>query len=549
MTIGHGPFTRQAAGFRNLKTQADIAPPHRRNAVAGALQPSIPQIRDSGRMNSRPAPTRGFRPARLIVIAIVLSALGALAWFWFGNSGSTTISYRTAKAERGDLRVAISATGALKALSTVDIGSQVSGQIQQVLVDFNDRVERDQVLARIDPANFEARLTQTRAALASARASLQEALAAQRNAEADYSRKQELAARQLVSRADIDLAVAAREQAIARVASARAQIQQAEANVANAELDLTYTVIRSPVDGVVLSRTAEPGQTVAASFQSPVLFQIAEDLSQMQIELSVDESDVGQIRAGQPVRFTVDAFAGRDFRGEVRQVRLSAVNTQNVITYPVIIAVDNPDFVLLPGMTANASIEVSERRGVLRVPNAALRFKPADAPAENPMARVFGGANLGDELSRLVEGLNLSASQRAAFDTDAAAARERAERMRQQVQQRMAQGGTGGAGGGPMIVMGGAAPNPAQIAAGMAARIKEGYANFLDALDESQRQQFDAALAELLNARSVTLYVLRDGKPVAVQTRAGLSDSSHTEIIGSALADDALVITGSEGGA
>ncbi len=498
-------------------------------------------------MNSRPAPSRRFRPARLIIIALTLAVLGGLAWFWLGDRGATTASYRTAKAERGDLRVAISATGALKALSTVDIGSQVSGQVLEVTVDFNDRVERDQVLARIDPANFEARLTQTRAALASARASLQEAQAAQKNAEADYSRKQELAARQLVSRSDIDLAVAAREQTIARVASARAQIQQAEANVANAELDLTYTVIRSPVDGVVLSRTAEPGQTVAASFQSPVLFQIAEDLSQMQIELSVDESDVGQIRAGQPVKFTVDAFAGRDFRGEVRQVRLSAVNTQNVITYPVIIAVDNPDFVLLPGMTANASIEVSERRGVLRVPNAALRFRPADAPAENPMARLFSGSNLGDELSKLVEALNLSPAQSAAFESDAAAARERAERMRQQVQQRMAQAGAGGGGG--FMMGGGSAPNQAQIAAGMAARVKEGYAGFLGTLDEAQRQQFDTALNELLNARSVTLYVLRDGKPVAVQTRAGLSDSSHTEIVGSALADDSLVITGSEGGA
>lgn len=498
-------------------------------------------------MNSRPAPSPRFRPARWIVLAVLVSAVGALAWFWLAGSSSTATSYRTVKAERGDLRVAISATGALKALSTVDIGSQVSGQVLEVLADFNDRVERDQILARIDPANFEARLTQTRAALASARASLQEAQAAQKNAEADYSRKQELAARQLVSRSDIDLAVAAREQAIARVASARAQIQQAEANVANAELDLTYTVIRSPVDGVVLSRTAEPGQTVAASFQSPVLFQIAEDLSQMQIELSVDESDVGQIRAGQPVKFTVDAFAGRDFRGEVKQVRLSAVNTQNVITYPVIIAVENPDFVLLPGMTANASIEVSERRGVLRVPNAALRFKPADAPAENPMARMFSGGNLGEELARMIAPLTLSPAQQAAFDADAAAARERAERMRQQVQQRMAQGGGGGGGG--FMMAGGSAPTQAQIAAGMAARVRESYAGFLATLDAGQRERFDIALNELLNARSVTLYVLQNGKPAAVQTRAGLSDSSHTEIVGSALSEGALVITGSEGGA
>jgi len=436
--------------------------------------------------------------------------------------------------------VAISATGALKALSTVDIGSQVSGQVLEVTADFNERVQRDQVIARIDPANFEARLTQARANLSSARASLQEALAAQKHAEADFNRKRELSARQLVSRADIDLAEAAREQAAARVASARAQIQQAEANVANAELELAYTVIRSPVDGVVLSRTVEPGQTVAASFQSPVLFQIAEDLSQMQIELAVDESDVGQIRAGQPVGFSVDAFPGREFRGEVRQVRLAAVNTQNVITYPVIIAVENPDFSLLPGMTANANIEVSERRGVLRVPNAALRFKPADAPADNPMARLFGG-NLGAELAQIARSLDLNPTQQAAFDTDAAAARERAERMRQQIQQRMAQGGGGG---GFVMSSGAGAPSPNQIAAGMKARVHEGYAGFLGSLDEGQRGRFDTALNELLNARSVTLYVLEDGKPVAVQARAGLSDSSHTEIVGQGLAEGSQVITG-----
>ncbi|SDD24888.1 efflux RND transporter periplasmic adaptor subunit [Aquimonas voraii] len=496
-------------------------------------------------MNSRPAASRRFRPALFLYAAIFASVLGGI-YYWTSRSGGTALSYKTVPLARGDLRVAISATGALKALSTVDIGSQVSGQIQEVLVDFNDRVSRDQIIARLDPANYQARLTQTRAALASARASLQEALAAQKNAEADFARKQELVGRQLVSRADLDLAIAAREQAVARVASARAQIEQAEANVADAELDLDYTVIRSPVDGVVLSRTAEPGQTVAASFQSPVLFQIAEDLSQMQIELSVDESDVGQIRAGQPVKFTVDAFAGRDFRGEVRQVRLAAVNTQNVITYPVIIAVENPDFSLLPGMTANASIEVSERRGVLRVPNAALRYKPADAPAENPMARMFGGGNLADELARIADGLELNPTQRAAFDADAAAARERAERMRQQIQQRMAQGGAGGA---PMFTMSSGGPSQAQIAAGMTARIRDGYAGFLATLDADQRERFDAQLNELANARAITVYVLRDGKPEPVQTRAGLSDSSHTEIVGSALAEGEAIITGSEGGA
>jgi HlyD family secretion protein len=498
-------------------------------------------------MSSRPAPARRF-PLLPVAAVLIVAAAGA-AYLWWGSGGESGLTYATAKAERGDLRVAISATGALKALSTVDIGSQVSGQILEVNVDFNDRVERGQVIARLDPANFDARLTQARANLASSRANLQETQAAQRNAEADYARKQELASRQLVSRSDIDLALAAREQAAARVASARAQIQQSEASVANAELDLTYTVIRAPVDGVVLSRTAEPGQTVAANFQSPILFQLAEDLSQMQIELAVDESDVGQIRAGQPVSFSVDAFPGREFEGDVRQVRLSAVNTANVITYPVVIAVNNPDLSLLPGMTANANIEVSQRSGVLRVPNAALRFKPADVQ-ESPGARFGAAFNVGADLPALVATLSLNETQQAAFDRDAEAARERAERMRAQFAQRMSQGGGPPAGATVVSSSGsGGGPSPAQIAATVGARTKEGYAGFLGTLDAAQSQRFDAGLNELLNARPVTLYVLKDGQPAAVSTRAGISDSSHTEIVGAALAEGSEVITRSEGGA
>lgn len=495
-----------------------------------------------------PAPggLRRFLPLALIAAVALVAFLG---WRHL-SSGKDTVSYRTAAVERGDLRVAISATGALRALSTVDIGSQVSGQVSEVLVDFNDRVERGQVIARIDPANFEARLTQTRANLSSARASLQEAQAALRNSEADYARKQELAQRQLVSRSEIDLAVAAREQAIARVASARAQIEQAEASVANAQLELDYTVIRSPVDGVVLSRSVEPGQTVAASFQSPVLFQIAEDLAQMQIELSVDESDVGQIRAGQPVKFTVDAFPGREFNGEVRQVRLSATNLQNVITYPVVISVDNADLTLLPGLTANANIEVSQRRGVLRVPNAALRFRPADAPAENPMRGMFAAFNIAPELPALVDSLSPSAEQRAAFDRDYAAARERAEQARQRAQQA---GGAGGPPAGAVVMQGGPGgagmPSQAQIAAMMSGRIKEGYADFMASLDAGQRQRFEQGINELLNARPITVWLLQDGQPVQVSARAGLSDATHTELIGAAVAEGARVITAAEGGA
>lgn len=491
---------------------------------------------------------------RFLVPAIVVAALAGGAWWWFGTDRAPAAAYRTAPVDRGDLRVSISATGSLRALSTVDVGSQVSGQMLSVEVDFNDRVSAGQVIARIDPANFQARLSQTRADLTSARASLNEARATLKNAEADYARKQELAARQLIARSELDQALAARDQARARVGSAEAAVLQREAGVANAELELSYTELKSPVDGVVLNRAVEPGQTVAASFQTPVLFQIAEDLSQMRIELAIDESDVGQLREGQPVRFTVDAFPGRDFRGKVKQVRLSATNTQNVITYPVVVAVENPDGTLLPGMTANAEIEVSRKEGVLRVPNAALRYKPADAAEDAPAAGGMRlGGNVSAEIPALAATLGLTPPQQAALDADLAKMRERAEAARAAMAagggqgQRPGAGMAGGAPGGAVMVMGGpggGAPSPEAIAQMIAKRMQENFKDFRASLDEGQRARFDAGVVEMLSARRITVYKLVDGLPVAVPARAGISDSSHTEIRAEGLAEGDLVVTG-----
>lgn len=325
--------------------------------------PSLPERRK----------TRWLPPFLVLVVMVV--AIGA----WLATRGQPEGGYRTAEVDRGPVQVAIAATGTLRATSTVEIGSQISGQVISVEVDFNDPVTRGQAIAHLDPAPIRTRVTQAQADLASARASLSEAQATLVNAQADYDRKRDLAGRQLIARAEFDLAVAARDQARARVGSARAVVEQRQAAVGAVELDLDYTVIRSPVDGVVLLRDVEPGQTVAASLQTPLLFEIAEDLSQMQIELTVDESDVGQIRRGQAVEFSVDAFPRRRFQGEVRQVRLAATELNNVITYPVVVGVDNTDLSLLPGMTANAEIIVDRREDALRVPNAALRFRPADA--------------------------------------------------------------------------------------------------------------------------------------------------------------------------
>src|SRR4249919_848535 len=392
---------------------------------------------------TRPVPVRSSRP-RYVAIGLAVVALAGLAWWWTHHEAKAADSgFRTAAVESGDIRVSISATGTLSAISTVDVGSQISGLVTDVLVDFNDRVRKDQVIARIDPSTYQAQIAQGSAQIASARASLATAQATLRNAEIDYDRKASLSGQQLIARSDVDLAHAARDQARAQVNAAQAQITQQQASTQTTRLNLQRTVIRSPVDGVVLTRTIEPGQTVAASLQAPVLFQIAEDLSQMEIVLAIDEADIGQVKAGQSVNFTVDAFPERSFKGKVQQVRLSATNTNNVITYPVVVTVDNKDGVLLPGMTVNAEIEVSRRDDVLKIPNAALRFKPADDASAGGASAGAGQqrGGMSGELPKLAQTLALNATQQAAFDHALAQLKQR---MAARVAPAAAQQGQGG---------------------------------------------------------------------------------------------------------
>ena len=305
-------------------------------------------------MSTRPKPRRRAIPRFVPVIVIAVVVAGGL-WFWSQRSAAgAEDAWRTTPVERGDIRVVISATGTLSATSTVVVGSQVSGQITDVLVDFNDPVEQGQVLARIDPATFQAQIEQGAAQINSARASLTQAQATLRNAQLDYDRKASLAGQQLVARSDVDLARAALDQATAQATAARAQIVQQTASTQTSRINMERTVIRSPVDGTILTRSIEPGQTVAASLQAPELFTIAEDLRKMRIELAVDEADIGQVQVGQGVTFTADAFNDRRFNGTVEQVRLAATTTNNVVTYPVVVAVDNADGTLLPGLTVNA---------------------------------------------------------------------------------------------------------------------------------------------------------------------------------------------------
>lgn len=308
--------------------------------------------------------------------ALWASALAGLALA--GCDGAPKEGYRTAPVDRGAITQSISATGALEALVTVEVGSQLSGQILSIPVDFNQRVRKGQLLARLDPASFEARVRQSRADYQAREAGVESAEAALQRAEADFKRAQALLDTGFSSEAAIDTALAARDQAIAGLSVAKAQLAQAAAALASAQTDLERAEIRAPIDGVVVSKAVDVGQTVAASFQAPVLFTIAQDLSKMRVELKVDEADIGQVRQGAKARFTVDAFPDRSFEAAVEQVRISPETVANVVTYVVTLVTDNPDRRLLPGMTANAEIILEERRDVLRAPAASIRFRPSD---------------------------------------------------------------------------------------------------------------------------------------------------------------------------
>ena len=294
----------------------------------------------------------------LVLLVIVTVAAG----WWYNKGKPVEPQYRTVAADRGDISAEVSANGTLNPVTLVNVGTQVSGTVRRIEADFNQQVKAGQVLAELDPALFEAALAQSRAGLANAQAQFD-------LAEANAVRMQTLFEQEFVSRQELDQALAARAQAAAQVRLARAQVRRDQTN-------LGFTVIRSPVDGTVINRQVDVGQTVAASFQTPTLFQIGKDLTQMQIDSTVSEADIGLVKVGQPVKFLVDAFPDAEYSGAVRQVRLNATTEQNVVTYNVVVNVANPDLALMPGMTANLRVEVETRLNVLRVPTAALRFRP-----------------------------------------------------------------------------------------------------------------------------------------------------------------------------
>ena len=308
--------------------------------------------------------------------------------------------YETARVDRGRIVAQVTATGTLSALVTVQVGSQVSGRIQQLFVDFNSPVKKGQLIAKIDPQLFQATLEQARANHIAARADLARAKVQAADAARQLARTRSLAERKLVAQADLDTAQATAEGAQAGVDAAAGKVEQARASLQQAQVNLAYTNIISPINGTVISRSVDVGQTVAASLQAPTLFVIAEDLAKMQVDTSVAEADIGKLRAGMDASFTVDAFPGRRFRGTVRQIRNAPQNVQNVVTYDAVVDVGNPDLELRPGMTANVSFVFADRADVLRVPNGALRFRPSAELQAGASRRRRRGRSPGRRLER-----------------------------------------------------------------------------------------------------------------------------------------------------
>jgi HlyD family secretion protein len=320
-------------------------------------------------------------PLSLITIGVVVIAAGTpLYWRLYDQ---TPVQYRSQTVEKGDISQTVSANGTINPVTLVSVGTQVSGTVKKLYVDFNSKVQKGQILLKLDDALLAAQLKQSEANVQGAQATLDLATA-------NEKRTRGLFKLEYVAQQDMDTAIQAKKSAAAQLLSARAQLEKDRANLA-------YSVIRSPVSGVVVDREVDVGQTVAASLQTPTLFKIAQDLSKMQIDTNFAEADIGGIRVGQAVRFTVDAFENQNFRGKVKQVRLNPTTVSNVVTYDVVVNVDNPEKILLPGMTAYVNIAVAERKDTLMVPNAALRYKPANSELQKLPQTAHPGSDVGTD--------------------------------------------------------------------------------------------------------------------------------------------------------
>lgn len=469
------------------------------------------------------------RRPRVLAGGLIVAAAAAATAYWYVRGESAAPAYRFAKVERGPLTASVSATGTLNPVISVSVGTQVSGQIKELFVDFNSPVKKGQLIARIDPETFEYRVRQAQADADAARSAVYRAQVNLANAQRELARTKELVARNFVSPAELDARQAAYDLAAAELKTAQATAAQREAQLASAKVDLARTQIRAPVDGVVIKRSVDVGQTVAASLQAPELFVIAKDLRDMQVETSIDEADVGRIRIGQRATFTVDAFPGLSFSGEVKQVRKAAQMVQNVVTYTVLVTANNESGQLMPGMTANVRIVTDTRESVLKVANAALRFRP---PGQNPAApagapEVKGGAAAGGQLrERLAAELKLDADQLARLDPILAEMRSRFMAL---------------------------AELPDELRAKAAAGIRaEQSAKIENILKPEQKARY-AQIAGELGGRTMSqtqrgrVWVLEAGEPKPIDVRVGLTDGTATEIAGPGIVEGLQVIVGLQG--
>ncbi len=330
----------------------------------------------------------------LFIILTILVLAGTGYGFRLWSQGAKESPYISAEVQKGNVTQVVTATGSLSAVITVQVGSQVSGAIDKLFADFNSKVKKDQVVAQINQDKFKATVDQSRANLLAAQANVAKAKASMEDAQRTLDRNKELKKRDLIAQSEFDTPQAAYDSAAAQYEVNKAQVNQAEAALNQSSVDFNNTVIRSPVDGIVVSRNVDVGQTVAASLQAPVLFLIANDLSKMQVDTNVSEGDVGNVWVGQDVTFAVDAYPSRRFKGTVQQVRNAAIMVQNVVTYDAVVGVDNKELLLKPGMTANVEFLVSQKSDVLKIPNAALRFRPLSErqpPAQVAAAGQAGG--------------------------------------------------------------------------------------------------------------------------------------------------------------
>lgn len=477
---------------------------------------------------------------RLVAAALVLAAAGG-AWWWQSGKEGDAPQFRTARLEQGPITAVVASSGTLNPVRSVQVGTQVSGQIKNLYVDFNSPVKQGQLIAQIDPETVEYRVRQAEADLEAARSSEGRARVALANAQRDLGRTKELVAKNFVSGAELDAKQSAYDLAAAELRSAQAVVKQREASLASARVDLRRTEIRAPVDGVVIKRSVDVGQTVAASLQAPELFVIAKNLADMQVETAIDEADVGRVRPGQKATFTVDAFPGRSFAGEVTQVRKAALNQQNVITYTALVSAANPDGILMPGMTANVRITTDSRADVLKAPNAALRFRPPGEAAAKPPARsdakpeakaetrapAAGGGQLNQLRERLVTELKLDESQLSRLDAVLAEARSQFAALRELPEEQRA-----------------------KAAAAARAELRARIEPLLNAQQKETYARIAAESAGRAPAGRGRVWVQGpDGKPRAVDVRTGLSDGSTTEISGEGLAAGTEVLTGVQGAA